>query len=155
VLVWEIAERGRRIDIGRDEFLAELLTRVVAALAAKGGAIWMQSNGTWKLACEVNLHDTGLPERHFHGRHWQLVLSVLRTGESMLVPPGEDYGEDAGGNPTNSLLVLSPIKVGDEVIAVAEIFQRSDTGPAIQRGYQRFLTQMCGLAASSLALRRS
>ena len=55
-------------------------------------------------------------------------------------------GEDAGGNPTGYLLVLAPL-VGDGVVeGVIEVFQRPDSQPATQRGYLRFLIQMCELA---------
>jgi multidrug efflux pump subunit AcrA (membrane-fusion protein) len=42
------------------------------------------------------------------------------------------------------------LKTDLEAIGVVEIFQRADTGPNTQKGYLRFLTQMCELAGEFL-----
>jgi hypothetical protein len=108
-----------------------------------------------ELSNEVNLGITGLCESRFQHRHRLCLLAAVRTSEPLLVQPGEDYGEDGGGNPTDCLLLLSPIKVRGEAISVAELFQRTEARPATQRGYVRFLVHMCELAAQSVVLRQT
>lgn len=44
----------------------------------------------------------------------RLLQEVMTTGEARLVPPMSGSGEpDAPGNPTNTLLVLAPMKTDD------------------------------------------
>ena len=63
-------------------------------------------------------------------------------------------GEDAGGNPTGYLLVLAPLASDGVIEGVIEVFQRPDSQPATQRGYLRFLIQMCELAGEWLKSRK-
>ncbi|MCB0117367.1 MAG: HlyD family efflux transporter periplasmic adaptor subunit, partial [Caldilineaceae bacterium] len=58
------------------------------------------------------------------------------------------------GNPTDSLLILACIRVEEETIALVEIFQRPNAGPTTQRGYLRFLVQMCELGGDYFKTRR-
>ena len=50
--------------------------------------------------------------------------------------------------------MLAPLRTDLEVAGVVEIFQRSDTGPNVQRGYLRFLLEMCELAGDFLKSRQ-
>ena len=50
--------------------------------------------------------------------------------------------------------MLAPLRTELEVVGVVEVLQRSDTGPAIQRGYLRFLLDMCELASDFLKSRQ-
>jgi multidrug efflux pump subunit AcrA (membrane-fusion protein) len=76
---------------------------------------------------------------------------VANSGQSLLVPPysGTTDG-DAEGNPTRYLLVLGALKHDGQQDGLLEIFQRPDTAPDTQRGYLRFVQQMCELAAEWL-----
>ncbi len=59
---------------------------------------------------------------------------------------GEDQSE---GNPTQFLLVVSPLSNGKKNTGLIEIFQRPDSAPNIQRGYLRFLSiKWRGLSAN-------
>jgi biotin carboxyl carrier protein len=80
---------------------------------------------------------------------------VAATGEGMLVQPHSGDGENGhAANPTDYLLVLGALKSDKEVQGVVEIFQRSGGRPTVERGYLRFLTQMCDLAGDYLKTRR-
>ena len=69
---------------------------------------------------------------------------MIKTGEHLLVPPySGTAGDEEAGNPTSFLLVLAPIRNLEEVVGIVEIFQRPTSGPASQRGYLRFLSEMC------------
>ena len=138
-------------------FYGEFLQRVVSALAAVGGAVWTVSEeGPLRLMYQINLRES-LPEEQGedHVRHARLLHRVVRTGEPMLVPPYSGAeGDEEAGNPTAYLLVLAPLRAEDRVVGVVEIFQRPTSGPASQRGYLRFLSQMCSLVGDYLKGRR-
>jgi multidrug resistance efflux pump len=71
------------------------------------------------------------------------------------VPPFSGPGDDEdAGNPTAYLLVLAPIHDDQRIAGVVEIFQRPNTGPASQRGYLRFLSEMCVFVGDYLKGRR-
>jgi multidrug efflux pump subunit AcrA (membrane-fusion protein) len=156
VLVQEIAELAAG-DIAPGEFYAGFLTRVVSAMAAVGGALWIKGeSGKLKLAYQVNLAKTGAERTpQDRTRHGHLIKSVLTGSQAILVQPGAAGGsEHEARNPTDLLLVLSPLVVEKEAEAVVEVFQRAGGGPSTQRGYLRFLVQMCDVACDYLKSRK-
>jgi multidrug efflux pump subunit AcrA (membrane-fusion protein) len=155
-LVQEIAELAAA-DIGPEEFYAGFLTRVVSAMAAVGGAVWTRGeSGRLKLAYQVNLAQTGVERTpQDRTRHGLLLTSVLAGTQPILAPPAAGPGSDGeAANPSEHLLVLAPLVVDKESQAVVEIFQRPGGGPSTQRGYLRFLVQMCDVACDYLKNRR-
>ena len=151
-LVAEIAQLSKE-DITPQEFYQEFLTRVVSALAAIGGAVWARNDdGRLALQYQINLQETKLLESEdAQAKHGRLLYKAMQTGEGVLVPPNSGHGDDdEAANPTNFLVVLGPMKTDLEVAGVLEIFQRAEAGPNTQRGYLRFVTQMCDLAADYL-----
>ena len=67
-LVQEISELSRS-EISPAEFYDAMLNKVVAALAAPGGAVWTVSEGGGlQLAYQINLQQTGLIENQV-GQH--------------------------------------------------------------------------------------
>ncbi len=153
----EIAQLARS-DISPEEFYAEMLPRVISALAAVGGVVWAkQPQGQLALQYQINLQESRLGEKSEEEqvRHGRLLQKVMSTGEGLLVPPRSGAGDsDQAANPTDWLLVLGPLKTELEVVGVVEIFQRSEAGPAIQRGYLRFLLEVCALASEFLNSRQ-
>jgi hypothetical protein len=82
-------------------------------------------------------------------------LARAATGEGAVVPPYSGEGAaDQAANPTAFLLVLAPIRIEQETKGVVEIFQRPGADVRTQRGYLRFLLQMCDLAADYLKTRQ-
>lgn len=155
LLASEIA-RLSRADLGPEQFYPEFLGRVVSALAAVGGAVWVLSDGRrLELACQVNLQDASLPETP-EGQlgHSRLLARVLAGGEGLLVPSHAEGENGQGTNPTEFLLVLAPLRTELEAAGVVEIFQRPDAAPDVQRGYLRFVLQMCDLASDFLKSRQ-
>ena len=144
-------------DIPLSEFYEEFLRRLVAALASQGGAVWsMRNDGTLQLDYQVNLPKSELvDDQASQQRHGRLLQNVIASGQPTLVPPqsGSTDGEQAG-NATDFLLVLACLRVDQETIGVVEIFQRAGGGPTTQRGYLRFLVQMCEHASDFLKNRR-
>ncbi len=136
-----------------EEFYSELLSRVITALAASGGAIWLlDEDRQIRLQYQINAEPSILSgDSEDANRHNRLIRRVANAGQSLLVPPysGTTDG-DAEGNPTRYLLVLGALKHEDHHDGLIEIFQRPDTAPDTQRGYLRFLQQMCELASEWL-----
>src|SRR4029079_6272309 len=144
-LVREIAQIAKS-DIAPQEFYDAVLNRIVAALAAVGGAVWTVSeSGQLALEYQINLRETRLADSEDDQvKHGRLLRKVIKTGEGMLMAPQSGAGDaEAGGNPTDFLLVLGPLKTSNETAGVLEIFQRPGSSPTVQRGYLRFLMQMC------------
>jgi hypothetical protein len=156
-LVHEIAELSRT-EISPAEFYDQMLNKVVAALAAPGGAVWTVTDaGGLQLVYQINLQQTGLIENQVgQNQHARLLHQVLTGTEGALVAPhsgaGEstDNDEDAAANPTDYLLVLAPVLNDQGPQGVIEIFQRSGARITTQRGYLRFLLQVCEFAGDFL-----
>jgi len=145
MLVNEIAQLARS-DIAPEEFYGEFLPRVVSALAAIGGAVWVaEDQGRLALGYQINLQETRLRDSEEDQiRHGRLLQKVFRSGEGTLVPPHSGAADDEqGANPTKFLLVLAPLRAAEDTVGVVEVFQRPDTRPSTQKGYLRFLTEMC------------
>ncbi len=151
-LVNEIAQLSKS-DVAPPEFYSGFLPRVVSALAAVGGAVWtMEDQGRLNLAYQMNFTETGLRESEENlAQHGRLLQKVVTGGEGTLIPPRSGSGENGdAANTTDFLLVMGPLRTELEVVGVVEIFQRPDAGPQTQKGYLRFLLQMCDLASDYL-----
>ncbi len=152
-LVSEIAALSKQ-ELSPQEFYEEFLNRVVAALAAVGGAVWtLNDDHRLALQYQINIQQTGLREdEEAQKQHSRLLYKAMASPEGMLVPPRSGTGDEdeTVANPTDFLLLLGALRTDLEVVGVLEIFQRSEAGPTTQRGYMRFLTQMCELAAEFL-----
>ncbi|MFG0287336.1 MAG: hemolysin D [Rhodopirellula sp. JB044] len=135
------------------EFYPELLSRIITALAAAGGAIWLlDEDRQLRLQYQINAEPSILADdTDDAARHRRLIQRAANAGQSVLVPPysGTTDG-DAEGNPTRYLLVLGALQHDGQKDGLIEIFQRPDTAPETQKGYLRFLQQMCELAAEWL-----
>lgn len=160
-LVHEIAELSRS-QTSLAEFYDAMLNKVVAALAAPGGAVWTVSDaGGLQLVYQINLRETGLIDNPIgQAQHGRLLRQVLEGAEGALVAPhsgsGEatDHDENAAANPTDFLLVLAPVHNDQGPQGVVEVFQRSGARVTTQRGYLRFLLQVCEFAGDFLKGRR-
>ncbi|MCA9259184.1 MAG: hypothetical protein KDA61_08290, partial [Planctomycetales bacterium] len=158
-LVQEIDDLSRS-EIDPSEFFAALLDKSVTALAAIGGVVWTIEEGTGlRLEHQINLRETGLAQdRAAQMQHARLLGQVAEKGEPALVAPHSGSGGDdesqVAANPTGYLLVLAPIRTDRGVDGLVEIFQRPGAQPNTQRGYQRFLVQVCQMAGEYLKTRR-
>ena len=151
-LVNEIAQLAKSGSTA-EEFYPELLGKVITALAAHGGAVWLlDEDRQLRLQYQINAEPSILASDSDDAtRHTRLLQRVANSGQSLLVPPysGTTDG-DAEGNPTRYLLCLGALKHDDQNDGLIEIFQRPDTAPDTQKGYLRFLQQMCELASEWL-----
>lgn len=148
VLVNEIAALGKS-GVPAEEYYPQFLQRVVTALAAVGGAVWLfDEDQNLRLQYQINMSDTLLDEEGEDAqRHRRLIKRVTAANQSLLVPPYSGTADnEAEGNPTKYLLVLSPLSHDKQIDGLIEIFQRPEAAPATQQGYLRFLKQMAELA---------
>jgi multidrug efflux pump subunit AcrA (membrane-fusion protein) len=155
-LVQEIEQLSRQ-DLSPGEFYREFLGRVVSALAAVGGAVWaVNEDHQLALQYQVNFQLAYFGnDAEAQGRHARLLYQCLSATEGMLVPPHSGTGgEEGGANLTDYLLVLAPLRTDLEVAGVVEVLQRADTEPTVQRGYLRFLLEMCQRAGDFLKSRQ-
>ncbi|HEY2760446.1 MAG TPA: HlyD family efflux transporter periplasmic adaptor subunit [Pirellulales bacterium] len=154
-LVSEI-EGLARAQVSPEEFYEGFLHRVVAALAAIGGAIWtVDEEGRLALSAQINLAETRLHENQDdQQKHGKLLRKFLTVGQGGLVQPRYTSTEEEGSNPTENLLVLGILKSDQEVRGLVEVFQRTGGRPAVERGYLRFVMQMCDLAEDYLKTRQ-
>lgn len=155
-LVNEIAQLSRT-NASPEQFYDQFLTRVVQALAAEAGAVWIVSeSGQLELKFQIGLQQTGLAQNlNDQRRHGRLLQQVMTSGQGRLVPPySGSAGEEDAGNPTAFLLVLGLLQSGEETLGMVEVFQRPGGVPNTQRGYLRFLQRMCELASDFLKTRQ-
>jgi multidrug efflux pump subunit AcrA (membrane-fusion protein) len=145
-----------RAQVSPEEFYQGFLHRVVAALAAIGGAVWtVDEEGRLTLSANINLAETRLNQSEEDlQRHGKLLRKFLTAGQGGLVQPRYANAEDDSSNPTDTLLVLGILKSDQEVRGLVEVFQRSGGRPAVERGYLRFVAQMCDLAEDYLKTRQ-
>jgi len=148
-LVSEIAQLSKS-ELEPGEFYAAFMQKIVSALAANGGAVWnLSADGEASVVYQINIEARLLDsDSEDTARHNKLLQVIAHSNEAQLIPPNSGFGEDGSvGNPTDHLLVLAPLAGDQGVESVVEIFQRPNAQPATQRGYLRFLVQMCELAA--------
>ena len=156
-IVQQIAELSRT-DISTEQYYDEFLNKVVAALAAVGGAVWSLSGNGLQLVYQINLRNTGLVDNPIgQEQHGRLLQRTLTSDEGLIVAPHsgaaldtDDADEHVAANPTDYLLVLVPVHNDQGPQGVVEVFQRPGARPATQRGYLRFMQQTCDLAGEFL-----
>ncbi|MAT69524.1 MAG: hypothetical protein CMJ58_08365 [Planctomycetaceae bacterium] len=160
-LVAEVDALAKR-EVEPAEFYEGLLNNSIAALAAPGGVVWTIEEGAgFRLQYQVNLQQTGLArDPAAQMQHARLLAQIAEKGEPSLTPPHSGVGgagddrDQVAANPTDFLLVVAPILTDEGVNGLVEIFQRTGARPTAQKGYLRFLVQICEIAGEYLKTRR-
>ncbi len=153
-LVGEITELSHS-DMPEEEFYAQFLQRVVAAVAAIGGVVWkVGETGTLALQCQVNIRESGLTEldKEKMTEHSRLLYKALKHPEGLTTAPYTSSEEENGmtGNPMGCIVLLQPLITEVETVGLVEIFQRPEVNQNTLGGYKRFLHQMGELAVEFL-----
>lgn len=145
-LVNEIAELSKS-DLAAAEFYPAVLQRIVNALAAVGGAIWLLDGETGlRLSHQIQISPNLIePENDEAIQHGRLLTRLIKQGRAELIPPMSSSLEEGEGNPTRYLLVTAPLASAKQTVGLLEVFQRADTPPDAQRGYLRFVEHMSKL----------
>ena len=123
-LVSEIAQLSKS-DLGPEEFYSAFLQRVVQALAAVGGAVWVLGEGRKpQLSYQINLSEALLDKESEDGdKHAKLLDYVVAANSGQLIPPLSGAADERmGGNPTKQLLVIHPLGHDNQVEGLLEDF---------------------------------
>ena len=157
-LVEEI-EALSRADMAEADFFRGLLDRVLEAMGAVAGLVWLTGDqGRVEPVCHAGMQGTGLTDApESQQPHGQLVQSLMGSPGGLLVPPkasleGPD-GKVIASNPTELLVVASPINRAGTRAGLLEVFHQPNE-MAVQQGYLKFLDQVSGVAGRYLERRQ-
>ena len=148
-LAKEIAELSR-MDLAPAEFYGQFLPRVLAALAAPAGAVWLRTkHGNLEIKYQVNMRQ--LAKDFAEGRqiHDELIRQAVMKGQPGIVLPKSlvpEYGI-AAGNPTDYVILLAPILCDKQAAGLLEVWQDPNRGNDVQRGFLQFMMRMASLAS--------
>lgn len=153
-LAEEIAQLSEA-DLSPPEYYGEFLQRVLTAIAAPAGAIWLKTpQGNLQLQYQINMRQIGLDRgentRHMHD---ELLRQVTAKATPGLFPPHSSLGQPDGnnnavaGNPTDHVILLAPILYDKQVAGIVEVWQEPKRGGDAQRGFLQFMVRMASLAA--------
>jgi hypothetical protein len=145
-LVAEIATHCKeewRLEV----LLEKVLPRTVQALSAIGGAIWqLDADGFPRAIVQQNMPQDLPPA----GGHAQSIADfATRAG----IPLEICRQPQQQGNPTPHLQLIATVPRAGGRALVVEILQRAGATEATQRGYRRFLGQICEMLRTSACLR--
>ena len=155
-LVAEIAELAES-DIQPAEFHVEFLNRVVAAVAASGGALWLaDGRGGLKLQHQLEFGQTGLFQNRQRAQPHDALLGVMmQATQPQIIPPGAAVeGVPGAGNPTQFALILAPLLVDKQVVGLVEILMDPTRRAASQKSTLRFVSDLTDLAGQYLKNRQ-
>ena len=155
-LVAEIAELAES-DIQPNEFYVEFLNRVVAAVAASGGALWLlDGRGGIKMQHQLEFRLTGLMDGRVRTQpHDALLGAMIQASQATIIPPNATIeGMPNAGNPTGYSLILAPLTVDKQVVGLIEILMDPTRKAAQQKSTLRFVGDLCDLAGQYLKNRQ-
>ena len=159
-LVAEI-EQLARSDAAEAEFFRGLLERVLVAMEAVAGLVWLVGeSGRVEPICHAGVEHTGIaatPETQ--AAHGALVQALVQSPTGLLVPPHSELG--AGGadggtvaaNDSGLLVIAAPIDRGGVRAGLIEVFHQQNL-PDVERGYLSFLEQVSAVAGDYLERRQ-
>ena len=159
-LVAEI-EQLARSDAAEAEFFRGLLERVLVAMEAVAGLVWLVGeSGRVEPICHAGVENTGIaatPETQ--AAHGALVQALVQSPTGLLVPPHSELG--AGGadggtvaaNDSGLLVIAAPIDRGGVRAGLIEVFHQQNM-PDVERGYLSFLEQVSAVAGDYLERRQ-
>jgi hypothetical protein len=152
-LIEEVA-RMAEADLGPGEFYAEMLKRVLTAMAAPAGAVWVRTaQGNLQLQFHINLREVGI-DRTDAGRqaHDELLRQAVTNPQPIHLLPHSGFGavegeKGAAGNPTDFMLLLVPIHFNNQVHGLIEVWQSPDRPLNAVPGFLQFMVTMADLSA--------
>ncbi len=137
-----------RSEVPPEEFFPEFLDRLVRALGADAGAVWILEDGQrLGLAAEKGLDEIGFRQNpNAANLNHPLLVESMSTGQSAVYVPGETEKQ----LPTEHQIVVSALQVGSDSVGAVQIFQRAGAPKEARPGYLQFVEQMCGYASKYL-----
>jgi hypothetical protein len=158
-LVAEIEQLSRG-DLAEADFFRGLLERVLMAMEAVAGLVWLVGEGgRVEPICHAGVEHTGIaatPETQ--AAHGALVQALVQSPTGLLVPPHSEIGSGAAGgtvaaNDTGLLVIAAPIDRDGVRAGLIEVFHQQNQ-PDVERGYLTFLEQVSAVAADYLCRRQ-
>jgi hypothetical protein len=151
-LVEEIIRLSEQ-DLPPEDYYREYLKRVLSALEAPAGAVWIRNpQGHFPLQYHINVQQVGL-DRTEEGRrsHDELIRQAAFKAQPMVVPPRSGSGPTendmpAPGNPTDYVILIVPILVDKQVAGLVEVWQDPRLNHNALRNQTQFLIQVSALA---------
>lgn len=138
----------------KEEFYAGFLPRLITAMGAEASAVWRVEQSEFQIEAEHLLPPSLVSKkmaRRPAAQHRQILEAAAREGKPVLVPPnGVLVEETRPNNPCEHSLILVPVTVDQQIDYLLEVVHNSRGGPAAQRGYLRFVSQMTDLLADYL-----
>ena len=157
-LVAEIEQLSRG-DMAEADFFRGLLDRVLEAMGAVAGLVWMVGEqGRVEPVCHAGMQATGLTDQpESQEAHGKLVQSLLGNPTGLLVPPRAELADPDGKplatNPSDLLVIASPINRSGTRAGMVEVFHHPNQAD-VERGYLSFLDQVTAVAGSYLERRQ-
>lgn len=150
----EEVARLSETEIPPAEYFSEFLMRVLQALAAPAGAIWVRTpHGNLQLQAQVQIQKVGLDSSdESKETHTELLRQAVQQARPLVLQPQSSMGAPQGqgptpGNPTDFLLLLAPIMMGNQVSGLIEIWQDPGRHPSAVQGFLQFIVHMSELAS--------
>ncbi len=141
-------------DLSPTDYYGEFLKRVLIALAAPAGAVWIQTpQGHLQLQYQINMRQVGLDQsEEARQAHNELLRLAFQQGRPIHLPPHSgagqgDGGQAAAGNPTDFLVLLAPILVDKVAVGLVEVWQSPNYQPNAVPGFMQFVVRMAELAS--------
>ncbi|MBQ17928.1 MAG: hypothetical protein CMJ65_12465 [Planctomycetaceae bacterium] len=147
-LAREIEEMSQQ-RMASEEFFGQFLQRVVGAVGARAGAVWVRNGSSQlRLIADHQLDSTGFHDNpRASQQNQRLLQDVLANGQACTHSPDDDNDVEL---PTQDLIILGALQRDQECVGVVEIFQRLDTPSQARPGFLQFVEQMCGHACRHL-----
>jgi hypothetical protein len=151
-LAEEIAHLSE-MELDPGSYHLEFLQRLLTAIAAPAGAIWLRTpQGNLQLQCHIGMQQVGL-DRGEEGRktHDELLRQAMTRGQAALVAPHSMVGDEdksTAGNPTDYVILISPILVDKQAVGLVEVWQDPGRPPDAQRGFLQFMVRMTAHVSS-------
>lgn len=159
-LIEEVAHLGEQ-DLPANDYFREFLQRSLAGIAAPAGAVWvLNPQGNLVLQSQLNIRQVALDrDDSTRMRHDELLRQSAMKGQPMMVPPHASLevaeGAQPAGNPTDFMILMTPILIEKQVSGMLEVWQDADRNPLAMRGFLQFLVEMAKLAGNYLRNQRS
>ncbi|MFM8283093.1 MAG: efflux RND transporter periplasmic adaptor subunit [Planctomycetaceae bacterium] len=157
-IIGEIDQLGRT-DLAEADFFRGLLDRVIEAMGAVGGLVWLVGDqGRCEPVCHAGVAGTGLAETgESQETHGKLVQSLLAAPHAMIVPAraqlaGPD-GRPVAANPTDLLVIAAPLDRSGSRAGLLEVFHHHNQ-PEVEQGYLVFVDQVAAVANGYLVRRQ-
>ncbi len=127
-------------DLDSRGFFEQVLERALTGSGGIAGTIWTLSpDGALQVECELPVDHVGLdkadPNRQSRA---ELLRQASTRGRPVAVPPGCGIGGH-GFNPTDSLILLTPVMVERAAVAVLEVWQEPGASQEMQATVLQFL----------------